>query len=288
MDGTTKENLAEFICGDDDKKCPIYRSSSYLTRYFQDIGLNYTHDGSTRKWWVLDVLNSLKDHDLQKVILRLASPKLYGGNEDHTRLALKTLNEILAVESLKIKINGVEPILTNETPSFNFEEDIKNTRNELVPLPPPDFKILNLEIGIADILERRWDEIQKCIDIEANLASVILMGSLLEGFLLGVMLKFPKEANNAHNAPRDKEGKVKKFPEWTLSEMIDVAHSIDWIELDVKKFSHALRTFRNIIHPYHQLACKAFPDIDTCKISWLVVQAACNDIAKWMQKNDAK
>ena len=70
MDGTTKENLAEFICGDDDKKCPIYRSSSYLTRYFQDIGLNYTHDGSTRKWWVLDVLNSLKDHDLQKVIFQ--------------------------------------------------------------------------------------------------------------------------------------------------------------------------------------------------------------------------
>jgi hypothetical protein len=288
MDGTTKEKLAEFICGDDEEKCPIYRSSSYLTKYFQDIGLNYTHDGSTRKWWVLDVLNSLKGPDLQKVILRLASPKLYGGNVNHIRLALKTLNEILAVESLKIKINGVEPNLIRETPNFNFEEDIENKENELIPLPHPDFKILNLEVGIADILERRWDEIQKCIDNEANLASVILMGSLLEGFLLGVMLRFPRETNNAHNAPKNKEGKVKKFPEWTLREMIDVAHSIGWIELDVKKFSHALRDFRNIIHPYQQLAYKTFPDIDTCKISWLVVQAACNDIAKWMQKYNTK
>jgi len=288
MDAITKEKLAEFICGDDERKCPVYRSSSYLTRFFRNIGLNYIHDGSTRKWWVLDVLNSLRGQDLQKVILRLASPKLYGGNEEYTKLALKTLNETLAVEGLKIKINGIEPILTKETPNFNFEKDMDKVKNELVPLPPPDFKALNLEMGIADILERRWDEIQKCIDAKANLASVILMGSLLEGFLLGVMLRFPKETNNAHNAPKDKEGKVKKFPEWTLSEMIDIAHSIGWIELDVKKFCHALRTFRNIIHPYQQLACKAFPDIDTCNISWLVVQAACNDIAKWMQKNNAK
>lgn len=288
MDVTTKEKLAEFICGDDGEKCPVYRSSSYLTRFFQDIGLNYTHDGSTRKWWVLDVLNSLKGPDLQKVILRLASPKLYGGNISHTRLAIKTLNEILAVESLKININGLEPNLTRETPNFNFEEDSENAENVLVPLPPPDFKVLNLEVGIADILERRWDEIQKCIDNEANLASVILMGSLLEGFLLGVMQRFPREANNAQYAPKTKEGKVKKFPEWTLSEMIDVAHSIGCIELDVKKFSHALRDFRNIIHPYQQLAYKTFPDIDTCKISWLVVQAACNDIAKWMQKYNTK
>jgi len=52
------------------------------------------------------------------------------------------------------------------------------------------------------------------------------------------------------------------------------------ISLDVKKFSHALREFRNLIHPYQQMAVNTFPDKDTCEISWLVVQAAVNDLAR--------
>jgi hypothetical protein len=66
----------------------------------------------------------------------------------------------------------------------------------------------------------------------------------------------------------------------TLSEMIDVARAVGWIDLDVKRFSHALREFRNLIHPYQQLATRANPDADTCGISWLVVQAAANDLAR--------
>ena len=68
--------------------------------------------------------------------------------------------------------------------------------------------------------------------------------------------------------------------------MIEVAHEVGWIQLDVKKFSHALRDFRNIIHPYQQLAYRTYPDMDTCNISWLVVQAACNDVADWIKKNE--
>jgi len=111
-----------------------------------------------------------------------------------------------------------------------------------------------------------------------------MMGSMLEGFLMGTMQKKPQIANSASNAPK-KDGKVKHFADWTLNDMIDVAHEIGWIQLDVKKFSHALRDFRNIIHPYQQLAFRTYPDKDTCNISWLVVQAACNDIADWLKKN---
>ena len=62
--------------------------------------------------------------------------------------------------------------------------------------------------------------------------------------------------------------------------MIDVAHSVGWIDLDGKRFSHALREFRNLIHPYQQLALRTNPDADTCGIRWLVVQAAINDLAR--------
>ncbi len=285
MDKTTKEKIAEFICGDNNNRFPVYRTSSYLTKFFQDIHLDYVHDGSTRKWWVLDVIEDLNGPELQKVILRLASPKLYGGDRELIKLAQKTLNEILEVESLKIQYSGLIPELIRITPNYNLNErekdNIKNDR-ELMPFPQPNFELLQLECGIANILSLRWSEIQKCIDNKAWLASVILMGSFLEGFLLGVMQKYPQVANNASNAPRNNEGRIKKFYDWTFGEMIDVAHVLGWIELDVKKFSHSLRDFRNIIHPFQQLAYNTFPDEDTCKISWLVIQAASNDLANWV------
>lgn len=287
MDAVTKEKIAEFICGDGatngSAKYPVYRSSTHLTKFFQDIGINVIHDGSTRKWWVLSVLNTLNPSDFVKVTLRLASPKLYGGDRNHIQIALSTLNEILAVEGFKVILNGIEPHMIRAKANYDFSEKTKEER-ELRPLPPPDFDKLNLEYGISQILKKRWDEIQKCIDNKATLSAVIMMGSLLEGFLLGIMQRKPQLANVAQNSPR-RDDKVKHFAEWSLNDMIEVAHEIGWIQLDVKKFSHALREFRNIIHPYQQLALNTYPDIDTCKISWLVVQAACNDIADWIKQN---
>lgn len=105
------------------------------------------------------------------------------------------------------------------------------------------------------------------------------MGSILERVLLGVFQKNMKEGNQAKNAPKDKNDKIKNFAEWKLAEMIDVAHQLDWIGIDVKKYSHSLRDFRNLIHPYEQMMYRFNPDEDTTNISWLVVQAVINDLA---------
>lgn len=58
--------LAERICGDN-KNYP-YRSSYYLTRFFQDLGFNYTHDGLTRRIWVREVLLELDVSQLSYII----------------------------------------------------------------------------------------------------------------------------------------------------------------------------------------------------------------------------
>jgi hypothetical protein len=219
------------------------------------------------------------------VLLRLSSPKLYYGDREKIKLAVHSINEILDAEGFQVIFEGSEPKLRRHIPNYNFEaQAAQPEEKELKPLPPPDFDALGLEVGLSDILQKRWDEIQKCIDSNATLSALIMMGSMLEGFLLGIMLKQPKFANTAALAPK-KDGKVKQFYDWKLAEMIDVAHEIGWIQLDVKKFSHALREFRNLIHPHEQLSLKTYPNLDTCNISWLVVQAACNNIAEWIKKN---
>jgi hypothetical protein len=54
----TLNQIADMICGNfpDDESFFRYRSSSYLTEFFEDIETNYEHDGSTRQWWVAATL----------------------------------------------------------------------------------------------------------------------------------------------------------------------------------------------------------------------------------------
>lgn len=277
MDGQTLDSLADMICGDG-QDCPVYRTGSELTRFFQRVGFsNFTHDGSTRKWWTLEVLRQLSNNNLKAVVLRLADPREYRGNQQQVIQAISKLNEILMVEGLKVELDGVSPKLNEVTPQFVEQKQ----EPELKPLPPPDFLSLTIEPGLGEILANRWNEVQKCLNAEGYLAATIIMGSMLEGMLLAVLQKFPQEANTCQAAPHDpRTGKVKYFADWPLSDMINVAHEAGWLDLDVKKFSHALREFRNLIHPYQQMTVKAFPDKDTCEISWLVVQAAANDLAR--------
>jgi hypothetical protein len=275
MDPETLERIADMICGDG-PDYPVYRTGSELTRFFRRVGFsNFVHDGSTRKWWTLGVLHQLTSNNLKAVILRLANPREYGGDESQVKKAIEALNQVLLIEGLEIELQGINPTLKEVTPQLSEK------KKELKPLPPPDFINLKLEPGLGEILSLRWDETQKCFDSKAYLAATILMGSFLEGMLLAVMQRFPKEANTSKMAPKHPStGVVKHFAEWSLSDMINVAHDLGWIDLDVKQFSHSLRVFRNMIHPYEQLATRAFPDKDTSEISWLVVQAASNDLAR--------
>ena len=49
--------IARIICGDADHF--LYRSSSYITEFFQDCDLDYVHDGSTRWVWVASKLEEV-------------------------------------------------------------------------------------------------------------------------------------------------------------------------------------------------------------------------------------
>lgn len=140
---------------------------------------------------------------------------------------------------------------------------------------------LDLDSTITMVLENRLSEIESNLKNNSPLSAIILCGSVLEGILLGIALKNMREFNQSESSPKDKEtGKVLQFNQWTLSNLIDVAHSIGMLGLDIKKFSHSLRDFRNYIHPYEQMSRMFNPDLDTAKISWQVLLAAINDLNK--------
>ncbi len=139
---------------------------------------------------------------------------------------------------------------------------------------------LGLTSQITDIIQQRINEIIKCLNAQASLAVIFLCGSTLEGILLGVASLNPKEFNQSSVSPKDDDGKVLPFYKWGLSDFINVARNLDLIGEDVKKFSHALRDFRNYIHPFQQMSENFSPDEHTAKISWQVLQAAISQLIK--------
>ncbi|MDZ7694020.1 MAG: hypothetical protein U5K69_23355 [Balneolaceae bacterium] len=152
----------------------------------------------------------------------------------------------------------------------------KSTEEEFIDKEFKDvtFDGIGLDPAIKKIMESRFVEAHKCLETGASLATIFLCGSILEGLLLGVAEENPKTFNKCEISPKDQNDKVKKFNEWSLAQFIDVAYHLEYLKLDVKKFSHGLRDFRNYIHPYEQKASEFDPDIETARICMQVLRAA--------------
>ena len=136
------------------------------------------------------------------------------------------------------------------------------------------FEKLRIESNLIPILKVRFEEAQKSLKAEAPLAAIFLCGSILEGILLGVAMENLKEFNQAGCTPRDDNGKPKQVHHWSLAQLIDVACEVGYLRLDVKKFSHELRDFRNYIHPFQQMRSRFDPDKHTAEICMQVLRAA--------------
>lgn len=163
----------------------------------------------------------------------------------------------------------VQRLLGNKSPKVKTVDDFLKEDFGNIDLN----KIKDIEGSVAQVLESRLKESIICINQYAPLAAIFLLGSILEGILYAIANKNPKIFNQASCAPK-KDGKPKTFDEWKLAELIDVAYETKFIRLDVKKFSHELRDFRNYIHPYVQMSSNFAPDKHTAEICLQVLKAA--------------
>lgn len=192
-------------------------------------------------------------------------------------IVLKELLEVWKYEQSK-KSNPIDTVVSKKCQEIinkllgikkeeKTEEDFLNIQFNV------DLSFLELDPQFENIINQRLNEIEKCLSNGASLSIIFLCGSTLEGLLIEKASKNIKEFNLSKSAPKDKTGNVKQINDWTLSSLIDVAYELEHIELDIKKFSHSLRDFRNYIHPRVQAIQNFNPDKHTAEISWKVLQA---------------
>ncbi|RYU14350.1 hypothetical protein [Nocardioides iriomotensis] len=121
---------------------------------------------------------------------------------------------------------------------------------------------------------KRW----RCVfESGAYFAVVVLCGSTLEGLLYEVAKSHPAEYNRAKAAPTH-DGKVRSFPEWTLNDLLQCSRELGLLGEDVTKFGHAVREFRNYIHPQQQVRENFRPRKVTAQVARQVLRAAIDDL----------
>lgn len=265
-----------------------YRKGHEIVAFFNELGFNDTYGQGFPSRWVYtdEKLNKINGTpEIDKCIKKLFAPVNYISRFKELDNFISDFNQYLAFDNWKVVREGKE-IIFKKAGEIDFEQSESNGELKEDDFLNREFKDVQLEsIGldgiITEILNLRFEEIKKCLNSDAPLSVIFLCGSTLEGILLGIALKQPKEFNSANSAPKNQEGKVKKLHNWTLNNLINTSYEIGLLKEDVKKFSHSLRDFRNYIHPYEQLGSRFNPDKHTAQISWQVLKAAIYQLGKW-------
>lgn len=152
---------------------------------------------------------------------------------------------------------------------------------------PPNFAPLAFDPRMQLILQRRWDEVQRCIAVKANLAAPVMMGGLLESLLLARLNVSPNKVAvfKAKTAPRDKKGKVVPLPDWKLFHMVEVGHELNWVTKGAKDLGNVLRDFRNYIHPHKEHTDGVLIADEDARMFWEVTKSISRFVLASVGKN---
>lgn len=248
-----------------------------FTEFFREHGVDIDHqryavDGGSKANRLRRFLRTSTPPNTGRVLAGLLEHRLASGLEDLRPGDLESYRRLV------VRLGGTAP----ESPATAAvaaaaAADAKAEAALLRRVFRPDlFDGLPSDDAMRRALVDRMDEAGRCIDVNANLAAVILCGSVLEGMCLGYGTRNPERVNRAFAARFNKP--AKQLHEWRLNEWIDVLAYLGDLSPNIEKFGHGLRDFRNYVHPAEQLANRFSPNQHTARIAFQVVIAAAEDL----------
>ena len=288
----TLEKLREIINGDNTAH---YRKGYELVEFFNQLGFHDSYNmgqGFPSRWIYTD--DKLKEingtPELDKCIRMAFAVEDYIDNISELDELIEGFNRYLSFDKWKIVrenenivFKKLDRVVIDETPRDS--QELRETEFLNIAYDV-HVESLGLDGVFTAIIKERLSETEACVSCGASLAATILIGSILEGILLGVACTYPRDFNQASCAPKEADGSIRRFPDWTLNNFIDVASELGILKQDVKKFSHVVRDFRNYIHPHQQMACNFSPDKHTSLICFQVLKAAIYQIGEYRNANN--
>jgi hypothetical protein len=264
LDASTLDEIARLLCGDDG---PLYRKGWELRDFMQRAGLADVpdQDGAPRRPWTRQALEGGDSQAMnaERAILRLADAREYAGEKAAYQETLRQLSDILSLEGLQVVHDR------RGRPRLAELDEPRESKEALLRV---ELKVSISQVitdhAMAAVAEQRLREAKTCQEAGAYVATLIMLGSLLEGVLIAVVEeRLPGDPPK----PLDRIG---------LEELINLAHKSGWIQVDAKLGSELIRRYRNLVHPAAQLRIGDPPDADTLDMCWPVVNATLNDLAE--------
>ncbi len=162
-----EDDLAAIICGDN-TKFP-YRSSYYITKFFQDCGYDYTHDGTTRVKWVSSVIQELNVHDIYQLTEAVFKRKYFLDFAHNKKLELEKLITDAQMEFANFLDNSISANrVIDLSPAYKLNINLELLSNKIAET---DDKILNQLINSAksfyiegkkqEAIEKIWDAFER-------------------------------------------------------------------------------------------------------------------------------
>ena len=213
-----------------------------------------------------------------RAFLQVASPPLVadvleGLLELRQSQSPVAVSELASYRAAVAKLrSGVGAPTATTQPALAEDELMRRT------FEPAQFAKLPVDPAVAKLLVERMEEAHRDIAAQAYLSAIFMCGSVLEGMCLGYGNTHKKEVNQAYAARYGQP--PPKFREWKLAQWIEVLEDLGVYSVTIAKFGHALRDFRNYIHPGEQLAADFHADGHAARISFHVVVAAASDMAR--------
>lgn len=124
--------------------------------------------------------------------------------------------------------------------------------------------------SFRDILERDFEELNKCVEHNCTKSVLLLSGSIIEAILIDYFITFPIE-----NTPTN------KILSTDLFELIEKASEIKLISQSTKELSTVIKNYRNLIHPGREIRKKESFNKDTGEVAKSVL----NIIVKEVREN---
>jgi WD40-like Beta Propeller Repeat len=240
------KRLVKLVCGG----ASVDRSVGVRTReevfyVLRQAGIDYVPESRKRfSTWLLERMRDWSEHQIEPFIIELARTRNRSPESAARDFLLHGLNAILFSQGLCITMSNQAP--TIQVHQEAIAESVQFEPEEVI-FPHSELQSMGIDYELCEALWRRWNEAKICFEHHAFLAGTVLIGSVLEGLLLGIMrlqLTKLRKWNGAH-----KEGsKVAHLHKWPFYKIIEGAHWLGLIRVEMKHISHALREYRNIVH----------------------------------------
>ncbi len=136
-------------------------------------------------------------------------------------------------------------------------------------LEPEEFSFLK-DPKLRVHIEADWSEVWRVRQAKAWKSCLFLCGSILEGMLLDVLTVRANDAEAAYKRLRPTPAPA--LERWDLNDLVSVAEDLGVLSRGLLHLSHALREYRNLIHPGRQLRDKTEVTEEEAEIAFNVVR----------------